>query len=127
MNHLQVDSILIRRKILVLNAEFLYVAVLSFLAFLFLKTATTATSNTQSLTLSSHHKRNDDKITDSHRTDQAIILPQRNTKHHEDGNTKVKNPQHGPKTQTVNKTPVKFYQETTSPIIAKTTSARNYT
>jgi hypothetical protein len=92
-----------------LNAEFLYVAVLSFLAFLCLKTATTATTNTHSLTFSPHHTRNDDKITDSHRTDQAIILPQQNNKHHEDGNTKVKNAQHGPKKQTVNKTPVKFY------------------
>jgi hypothetical protein len=109
-----------------LNAQFLYVAVLSFLALLCLKTATTATPKTQTLTLSSHHTRNDDKITDSHRTEQAIILPHRNTKQHEDGNTKVKNPQHGPKNQTVNKTPGKCYQEITSPIIAKTTRARNY-
>jgi hypothetical protein len=118
MIHLQVDSILIRRKLKVLNAKFLYFAVLSFLALLCLKTATTTTPKTQSLSLSSYHKRNDDKITDSHRKEQAIILPQRNTKQHEGGNTKMKNLKHCPRNQTVNKTPVKFYQEITSPIFA---------
>jgi hypothetical protein len=120
MNHLQVDSILIHRK-------FLCVAVLSFLALLCLKTTTTATPKTQSLTHSSHHTRNDDKITNSHRTDKAIKLPHRNTKQHEDRNTKVENPRRGTKKPKGKKTPVKFYQEIISPITAKTTSAKNYT
>jgi hypothetical protein len=83
-----------------------------------LKTATTATTKAQSLTHSSHHTRNDDKITDFHRTDKAIILPHQNTKHHEDGNTKVENPQRGIKYSNRKKT-VKFYQEIMLPIIAK--------
>jgi hypothetical protein len=97
MNHIQVDFVVVRRKVLVLNAEFLCIAAISFLALLCSKTTTTATTQTQSLTHSCHRTRKDDKITDSHRTDNTIILPHRNTKQHKDGNTKVENPQHGTK------------------------------
>ena len=110
MNHIQVDFIVIGRKFLVLNVEFLCVADFSFLALLFLKTTTTTKTQTQSLTLSYHHTRNEDKITDSHRTDNMIILPHQNTKQHEDRNKKVENPNYCTKNQRVNKIPVICFQ-----------------